>query len=112
MTTNGIIASRVESKHVFPGEWPSGKATDFELIPLKNGMSVLSTGRVATGIDWAFAPDWLALDEACFLSGHDRGFMLQAIEAGCVDLNLDGLIEKQSLWEYQEVLVELAHWDD
>ena len=32
MITNGIITLRVESKHVFPGEWPSGKATDFESV--------------------------------------------------------------------------------
>ena len=32
MITNGIIVARVESKHVFPGEWPSGKATDFESV--------------------------------------------------------------------------------
>jgi hypothetical protein len=32
--------------------------------------------ETATGIDWAFAPDWLTIEEACFLSGHDRGTML------------------------------------
>jgi hypothetical protein len=73
-----------------------------------------SRTRIATGVDWVFASEWLTLDEACFLSGHDRGYMLQAIEAGCVDLKDadELLIQKRSLWEYQQVLVELAHWVD
>ena len=45
METDGIIAAGVEAEHVFPGEWPSGKATDFEsvyrgfesLLPSLNG---------------------------------------------------------------------------
>jgi hypothetical protein len=125
MITNGIISLRVESKHVFPGEWPSGKATDFEsvyrgfesLLPSldnKRERNVLtSTPRVATGVDWAFAPDWLTFEEACFLSGYDRGFMLQVVEVDGVDLDNAGRIEKRSLWEWLEVSVELvAHWDD
>jgi hypothetical protein len=32
MTSNGIIIMGVETGHPFPGEWPSGKATDFESV--------------------------------------------------------------------------------
>jgi hypothetical protein len=35
--------------------------------------------NVATGIDWVFAPDWLTIEQACFLSSHDRGAMLEII---------------------------------
>jgi hypothetical protein len=35
--------------------------------------------NVATGIDWVFAPDWLTIEQACFLSSHDRGAMLGII---------------------------------
>jgi hypothetical protein len=65
--------------------------------------------ETATGIDWAFAPDWLTLEEACFLSGHDRGTLLSIIDEGGVDLNADGLIEKRSLWEFQTTLAEVLH---
>jgi hypothetical protein len=54
----------------------------------------------------------LTLEEACTLSGYDRGFMLQVIDADGVDLDNTGRIKKQSLWEWLEVSVELAHWDD
>jgi hypothetical protein len=121
MRTDGIMTGAVV---LHPGEWPSGKATDFEsvyrgfesLLPSldnKRERNVLtSTPRVATGVDWAFAPDWLTVEQACFLSGYDRLTMFAIIEEDGVDLNTEGLIEKHSLWEWQEVTVELAHWDD
>jgi hypothetical protein len=116
MRTDGIIAAGLDNKHLFPGEWPSGKATDFELMAPGNGKS-LSVCRementppaTATGMDWAFAPDWLTLEEACFLSGHDRGTMLSIVDEDGVDLNTEGLIEKRSLWEFQTTLAEVLH---
>ena len=66
----------------------------------------------ATGIDWALAPVWLSLEQACYLTNRDRETMLEIIGEGGVDLNLAGEIEKHSLLEFQEILVELAHWDD
>ena len=66
--------------------------------------------RVATTVDWLFAPDWLSIDEACFLSGWDHDTMLEIIDEGGVDLNLEGLIEKRSLYEFQECLALVLHW--
>jgi hypothetical protein len=63
-------------------------------------------------VTWAFAPDWLTIEEACFLSGRDRGYLLQVIDVDGVDLNNEGLIEKMSLWEWQETELEFAHWQD
>jgi hypothetical protein len=63
-------------------------------------------------MDWAFAPEWLTVEQACFLSGHDRGSMPEITDADGVDLNLEGLIEKRSLWEFQEALVLVRHWHD
>ena len=63
-------------------------------------------------IDWPFAPDWLTVDEACRLSGWDRASMLQIIDEGGVDLDLAGLIERQSLLEFQEMPALVLHWDE
>jgi hypothetical protein len=112
MTTKGIMTVDAVKEHSYPGEWPSGKATDFESPDAKSKLNMLSTQRIATGIDWAFAPDWLTVEQACFLSGWDRGSMLSIIAEGGVDMNNDGLIQKKSLWEFQEALVEVLHWDD
>lgn len=71
-----------------------------------------SRPNVATGIDWAFAPDWLTIEEACFLTGHDRLTMYCIIGEDRVGLNTEGQIEKRGLWECQEVTVELAHWEN
>ena len=112
MASDGIMTATREVAIIScPGEWPSGKATDFELRALPGNGSRMKTKppETATGIDWAFAPEWLTIEEACFLSGHDRGTMLSIIEEGGVDLNVDGLIEKQSLWDYQVTLAEVLH---
>jgi hypothetical protein len=71
-----------------------------------------SSPQIVNGIDWAFAPDWLTVEQACCLSGHDRGAMLYIIDEGGVDLSDAGLIEKRSLWEFQETLAEISHWYD
>jgi len=63
-------------------------------------------------VDWAFAPKWLTLEQACWLSGDDQATMAEIIEAGGVDLNDAGLIEKESLWDFLEVAVLVAHWYD
>ena len=70
--------------------------------------------RVATMVDWLYAPEWLTVQQACELSGHDRGTMLWMIEDGAVDTKLDGdalLIERESLHEFQECLALVHHWD-
>ncbi len=38
--------------------------------------------------------------------------MLEIIDEGGVDLNLDGLIEKRGLREFQEMLALVLHWDE
>ena len=38
--------------------------------------------------------------------------MLEIIEEDGVDLNIEGLIEKRSLWEFQEALVSVRHLHD
>ena len=69
-------------------------------------------GRVATMVDWMFAPEWLTVSEACRLSGHDRGTMLHIVDVGGVDTNDQGLIDRWTLYEFQETLVEVLHWYD
>lgn len=71
--------------------------------------------RIVTPVMWAFAPDWLTIQEACDLSGHDAATIQWLIENGAVDAEREGdtwLIEKRSLWEFQEALAEVLHWDD
>jgi hypothetical protein len=38
--------------------------------------------------------------------------MMFIVEDGGVELDESGLINKDSLYEFQESLVELAHWDE
>jgi hypothetical protein len=75
-------------------------------------MLVRPQARVATMVDWAFAPQWLSRAQACFLSGHDLPTMLEIIDADGVDLDDEGRIEKESLWQFLEAEVLVAHWDD
>jgi hypothetical protein len=63
--------------------------------------------------DWLHFPEWLTLAQACYLSGYDVDTMLEIINVDGVKVREgDGLIEKQSLWDWQEVCSELADWDD
>jgi hypothetical protein len=41
-----------------------------------------------------------------------RVLMMFIVEDGGVELDESGLINKDSLYEFQESLVELAHWDE
>ena len=75
-------------------------------------VAMVKVKRVATLVDWLFAPEWLTVDEACFLSGWDEASMLEIIDEGGVDLNNAELIEKRSLLEFQEACALVAHWDD
>ena len=60
------------------------------------------TKRIATMVDWLFAPEWLTIEEACFLSGWSESAMKEIMEEGGVDLNDEGLIERESLYEFNE----------
>lgn len=74
---------------------------------------LVSPPRIVNGVTRAFAPDWLTVSQACELTGYDRGFMLQVVEADGVDLDYAGRIEKKSLWEWLEASAEADHfWDD
>lgn len=77
-----------------------------------NVLIVGTRRRVATPVDWLFAPDWLTIEQACELSGWDPETMQEIIDEGGVDLNDAGLIEKQSLHDFQETLAEVLHWYD
>ena len=76
-------------------------------------MCGVSQTHVATMVDWAFSPDWLTVQEAARLSGHTREIVRWLIQDGAVDTKRDGdawLIEKASLYEFQETLAEVLHW--
>jgi hypothetical protein len=68
--------------------------------------------RTVTPIAWMEAPQWLTIEEACRLSGWDVFSMLEIIDEGGVDLNTEGLIEKESLYDFQQCLALVLHWDD
>ena len=57
------------------------------------------TRHVARPVEWLFAPEWLTLEQACYLSGWDEGDTLKIIQVGGVDLSVSGLIETASLRE-------------
>jgi len=74
---------------------------------------MLQVARIVTPVTWLAAPEWLTVQEAAELSGHDRGVLHWMIRDGAVDTKLEGdiyLIEKVSLWEFQEALAEVLHW--
>ncbi len=68
--------------------------------------------RTAMLADWVFAPDWLTVEQAAWLSGHDRATMQRLVDDGCVDLDTRGLVDKRSLWEFLEALALVLHWAD
>jgi len=82
-----------------------------------DGIQMSPATRVVTGVSWAFAPEWLTLEEASYLSGHDAANMHWLIHDVGVEAKRQGdtwLIEKASLREFQEILLELAQsglWD-
>ena len=71
-------------------------------------------GGPVTLVAWAFAPEWLTIEEASTLSGHPLDVLNWLIEDGAIDTRHDGrwLIEKASLREFQETLAEVLHWYD
>jgi len=71
---------------------------------------VLQASRIVTPVTWAFAPDWLTVEQASYLSGHDEDTVRWLVEDGSIDTRLDGLIDKESLHEYQEALALVLHW--
>jgi hypothetical protein len=82
-------------------------------LPGGEAVAAIPQTRIATMVDWAFAPDWLTVQQAVELSGHDVDTVRWLIEDGAVDTRRDGdtwLIEKESLYEFQEALAEVLHW--
>ena len=65
-----------------------------------------------TPVTWVLAPDRPTVEEACKLSGWDAVSMAEIILEGGVDLDDEGLIFEDSLWELQETLAEVVHWND
>ena len=66
--------------------------------------------RKARFLDWALAPDWLTFEQACFLPGWNADQMAEIIREDGVDLDDDGRIEKQSLYEFQEALLDVLNF--
>ncbi|HEY76225.1 MAG TPA: helix-turn-helix domain-containing protein [Thermoflexia bacterium] len=63
-----------------------------------------------TLVTWAFAPEWLTVEEASRLSGYSVNTIAWLAREGAIDI-ADGtelLIEKESLREFQESLLEIA----
>lgn len=71
--------------------------------------------RIVTPVVWLEAPEFLTPEEASALTGHSDSFIQRMIDADAVELVEAGdgyLIEKESLYEFQESLALLLHWDD
>lgn len=105
MITDRMIEERstkpfVESSNL------SGRTLEVDFLA---GMAM---AHIATPVDWLFAPDWLTIQQACELSGWDTASLLEIVDEGGVDVNDAGLIQKQSLYEFQETLAEVLHWYD
>jgi len=68
--------------------------------------------RVITPVVWLEAPGWLTPAEASYLSGYDVETVRWLAEDGGFDTRDDGLIDKASIREFQEALLEVLHWRD
>ncbi len=66
--------------------------------------------RKARFLDWALAPDWLTVEQARFLSGWSADQMAEIIRENGVDLDDAGRIEKQSLAEFQEAMLDVLQF--
>ncbi len=71
--------------------------SEMRLFTTRDGM--------VTPVTWAFAPEWLTFEEAWVLSGMEPETMQEVIDDDGVDLSDDGLIGRDSLREFQEVLL-------
>ncbi|GEM_PF-2495725 len=80
------------------------------VTPMIGDVIPMPQSRTAQLIDWVLAPDWLTVEEAALLSGYSRDLLLWLIEDGGVDTNEADLVEKRSLWEYQEALNLVSSW--
>lgn len=65
--------------------------------------------QVARFLDWVFAPAWLTIAQARFLSGWPADVLAEIISEGGVDTDADGRIEKQSLYDFQGTMAEVMH---
>jgi hypothetical protein len=67
--------------------------------------------RVVTLVSWAFAPEWLTIQEASELSGHNADALRWLIQDRVLDTKHQDdacLIEKASLREFQEALLKTS----
>lgn len=82
------------------------------VAPLGETVDVPAT-RIVTLVSWVFSPEWLTMKEASELSGHDLGTLHWMIQDGAVDTRREKdvwLIERASLREFQESLLEVLRW--
>jgi hypothetical protein len=73
-----------------------------------DGAGAIQMKPNVTLVSWAFAPEWLTVEEASALSGHDLSALDWLIKDGALDTRCEGdiwLIEKASLREFQEALL-------
>jgi len=71
--------------------------------------------RIVTPVAWMEAPEFLTPEEASRLTGHSIAIIGWLIDDDAVELVEGGngfFIENQSLFEFQERLALVQHWDD
>lgn len=64
-----------------------------------------------TLVSWAFAPDWLTVPQAAWLSGLGEALLLDLVSEGALEAERNGatwLIDKASLSEFQEALFDVV----
>jgi hypothetical protein len=67
--------------------------------------------RVVTLVSWIFAPEWLTIQEASELYGHDADTLRWLIRDKLLDTKHQDdtcLIDKASLREFQETLLKAS----
>ena len=75
----------------------------------------MDTNRRVTPVAWAFAPEWLTLAQAAYLSGHSEEFLREVVDDGGIDARTDNvgvLLSRDELRGYQDSLALILHWHD
>ena len=69
----------------------------------------MEQARVATPVDWLYAPQWLDPLQAARLTGHDPAVVQWLIDDGAVETDDSGLIWRDDLLLFQETLADVLH---
>jgi hypothetical protein len=76
---------------------------------------MVRSARIVTPVSWIAAPEWLSVEQASELGGHDPEVLEELIWEGGLEAKQEDdtwTIERESLHDFQECLWLVQHWKD